>query len=284
MFSVNEIMGSTKYDNNSYRQSDLGNCLQTPFDVNGLALLLCTNGRAVLGIDFKDRAFVKGDLALVPDGISLIPRRTSSQFSVQILSIEQDNLMLLDYKINNAGFWDYLYQNPILHPSERQYDLLEKWFEQMHWILDNCHTAYRGEIISNNILSLFIAIHSEIYDSIAKSEDAVLDNHALQLMSRFWTYLSRHHIRHRKVNYYANLLSITPDYLNKLCKAYWKVEAKESINTQVMTAIKNYLTCTDLSVKNIAAMLNFEDPSYMCRFFRKMTGMSPIEFRNKTNV
>lgn len=268
----------------NYRQDNLSNCLQTPFDVNGLALLLCTNGRAVLGIDFKDYAFVKGDLALVADGMSLIPRRVSSQFSVQIISVAPDNLMPLDYKINNTCFWDYLYQNPILYPSVRQYELLEKWFEQMRWILDNCHTAYRDEIISNNILSLFIAIHNEIYDRIAKSENAVLDNHALQLMSRFSTYLSRYHIRHREVSYYAGLLSITPDYLNKLCKVYWKVEAKEFINTQVTMAIKNYLTCTDLSVKNIAAKLNFEDPSYMCRFFRKMTGMSPIEFRSKTSV
>lgn len=277
------IMESAKSDNNTYCLSNLSDYLQTPFDVNGLALMLCTSGRAVLGIDFKDYAFVKGDIALVPDVMSFIPHRVSSQFCVQILSIGQENLMQVEYRINNAGFWDYLYRNPILCPSERQYELLGKWFEQMHWILDNCHTAYRNEIISNNVISLFMAIHSEIYDRVAKSEDAVLDNHALQLMSRFSTYLSRHHIRHRKVGYYANLLSITPDYLNKLCKAYWKAEAKECINAQVVMAIKNYLTCTDLSIKSIAAKLNFEDPPYMCRFFRKMTGMSPIEFRNKTN-
>lgn len=47
-------------------------------------------------------------------------------------------------------------------------------------------------------------------------------------------------------------------------------------------AIKNYLTYTDLSVKNIAAKLNFDDPSYMCRFFRKMTGVSPMEYKNST--
>lgn len=275
-------MKSTKPDNNTYIQDNLSGCIQKPFDVNGLTLLLCTSGSAVLGIDFKDYVFVKGDIALVPDGISLIPRQISSLFNATIISVEPDTIMLVDYKINCSSFWDYLYQNPILHPSSQQYALLDNWFEQMRWILERCHTKYRNDIISSNILSLFIMIHSEIYDLIAKSENAILNNHSLQLMSNFATYLSHHHIRHREVNYYANLLSITPDYLNKLCKVYWKMEAKEFINTKIAMAIKNYLTCTDLSVKNIAAKLNFDDPSYMCRFFRKMTGMSPIEFRNKT--
>lgn len=277
-------MKSTKSDNNIFRQDNLSDCLQMPFDVNGLTLLLCTDGRAVLGIDFKDYAFVKGNIAFIPEGMSLIPHRVSPQFRVQIISIGPDNLIQTDYKIKSTSFWDYMYQNPVLHPTPQQYELLGKWFEQMQWILDKCRSAYRKEMITNNILSLFMAIHNELEDHLAKSQDAAFDNHTLQLMSTFLTYLSHHHLRHRKVSYYANLLSITPDYLNKLCKVYYKVEAKELINTKVVIAIKNYLTCTDLSVKNIATKLSFEDPSYMCRFFRKMTGMSPIEFRNKTNA
>lgn len=257
-------------------------CLQKPFDVNGLTLLLCTSGRAVLGIDFKDYAFVKGDIAIIPDVMSLIPHHVSSLFSVEIISIASENIMQTEYKINSSSFWDYLSQNPILHPSILQYELLKNWFKQMRWIIAGCHTKFRNEIISNNILSLFIMIHSELYDRISESEDAILNNRALQLMSSFSTYLSRHHNRHREVSYYANLLSITPDYLNKLCKIYWKTEAKEFINTHVLMAIKNYLTCTDLSVKNNAAKLNFDDPSCMCRFFRKMTGVSPMEYKNST--
>lgn len=46
-------------------------------------------------------------------------------------------------------------------------------------------------------------------------------------------------------------------------------------------AIKTYLSSTDLSVKNIANELNYEDASYLCRFFRRMTGMSPLEYRER---
>lgn len=61
---------------------------------------------------------------------------------------------------------------------------------------------------------------------------------------------------------------------------HWETTAKEYIDWQVVMAIKNYLTCTDLSIKCIAAQLNFDDSSYMCRFFKKQTGMSPVEYRD----
>lgn len=55
---------------------------------------------------------------------------------------------------------------------------------------------------------------------------------------------------------------------------------KEIIEQMIIVEIKTYLSNTNLSIKNIAAEMNFEDPSYMCRFFRRHTGSSPTEYRN----
>ena len=96
----------------------------------------------------------------------------------------------------------------------------------------------------------------------------------------FTNLVTRYHKRNREVAFYANQLSITPDYLNKVCKMHWNTSAKENIDWQVIMAIKNYLTCTSLSIKEIAVQLNYDNPSYMCRFFRKITGKSPLEYRN----
>lgn len=49
------------------------------------------------------------------------------------------------------------------------------------------------------------------------------------------------------------------------------------------TEIKTYLVNTDLSIKSIATELNFEDASYMCRYFRRITKMSPIDYRKKSS-
>lgn len=85
------------------------------------------------------------------------------------------------------------------------------------------------------------------------------------------------------MKFYADKLNVTPDYLYKLIYRSDNVTPKEMIDRQTIITIKTYLQNTDLSVKNIASELNFDDPSYMCRFFRRMTGVSPVKFREKRN-
>lgn len=45
--------------------------------------------------------------------------------------------------------------------------------------------------------------------------------------------------------------------------------------------VKNLLDTTALTVKQIAERLHYDDPSYLCRIFRKQTGMTPLRFRNR---
>ena len=47
------------------------------------------------------------------------------------------------------------------------------------------------------------------------------------------------------------------------------------------SSVGEYTDTTDLSVKQIAARLHYDDPSYLCRLFRKQTGMSPLEYRHQ---
>lgn len=65
-----------------------------------------------------------------------------------------------------------------------------------------------------------------------------------------------------------------------MCRRIHGISPKQLIDRQLAVEIKTYLTDTRLSAKDIAYKLNFEDASYMCRFFRRVTGLSPMEFRN----
>jgi len=83
------------------------------------------------------------------------------------------------------------------------------------------------------------------------------------------------------VAFYAKKLNISPNYLNIISKRILGVSAKEQINIQFGLVIKMLLDTTELTVKEIAERLHYDDPSYLCRIFRKQTGLSPMQYRNK---
>lgn len=54
-------------------KSNLNTSIGTPIENRGLVLILCVEGCAVVSIDFKEYSFRRGDIAIIPIGMTLIP-------------------------------------------------------------------------------------------------------------------------------------------------------------------------------------------------------------------
>lgn len=263
-----------------FQQSNLLNELGKRFHVDGVVLMLCKSGYAVLSADFKKRPFRKGDFAIIPYEMTMIPIAISKDFLVQILSVPIENSEEAYYRITNGYFWDYLYMNPIFRITDEHFAIVSGWFSQMGWIAKSHLTEYTNDLITGNVNSMFYMLYSELKKHLESINDRMTKGHPHILSSQFSILLTRYYTKHREVNWYASQMSITPDYLCKLTYRFCKMSPKEMIDRQVLSAIKTYLVSTDLSVKEIAINLHYDDPSYMCRFFKKLTGMSPLQFRN----
>lgn len=81
------------------------------------------------------------------------------------------------------------------------------------------------------------------------------------------------------VAFYAEELKITANYLNILCKKFLGITASSLIMDRVLLEAKRLLTTTNVSVKEIAFSLSFNDTSYFNNFFRRQMGVTPGEFR-----
>jgi AraC-like DNA-binding protein len=83
----------------------------------------------------------------------------------------------------------------------------------------------------------------------------------------------------RQVNDYANDLNISPDYLNSVVKSGIGKTAKELIQQRIVIEAKRLGIHTELSTKEIAYKLGFEDPSHFSRFFKNIENQSFSDFR-----
>lgn len=87
--------------------------------------------------------------------------------------------------------------------------------------------------------------------------------------------------KERGLSFYADKLSITPAYLSSVIKRFSGKSGHDYITDMVILEIKNLLKHSELSIKQISFELNFPNPSFMTKFFRLNTGMTPLEYRRK---
>lgn len=102
-----------------------------------------------------------------------------------------------------------------------------------------------------------------------------------QKIRQFEQLINLHFLEDREVRDFANRMHLTPNYLNSICKTYLNKTASQLIQERVLVEAQRLLVHTDLSVKEVSYHLRFKDTSYFSRFFRKMSGLSPLEFKQQ---
>jgi AraC-like DNA-binding protein len=74
---------------------------------------------------------------------------------------------------------------------------------------------------------------------------------------------------------------LSPRQLNRLFRAALDTTVKEYINRQKIEAARQMLTGTDMSTKEISALLGFSQASHFCHLFRHYTKLSPGLYRKR---
>lgn len=101
---------------------------------------------------------------------------------------------------------------------------------------------------------------------------------------RFVQLADREFATRHEVEYYADKLCITPNYLNKIVRQHLGMTTKQYLTGKIIGEAEQLLTYTSLTVAEIAERLNFETASYFVRFFRKAVGKTPHQFRKDTDA
>ncbi|WP_395362450.1 AraC family transcriptional regulator [Streptomyces sp. YH02] len=77
----------------------------------------------------------------------------------------------------------------------------------------------------------------------------------------------------------AGLLGVTPGHLAEAVRAATGRTPAALLREARTRESQRLLVGTDLTVRQVAARVGFDDPAYFCRFFRRETGLSPGDFR-----
>lgn len=99
-------------------------------------------------------------------------------------------------------------------------------------------------------------------------------------VDRFRALVDAHFRERWSVERYAAEVGLTAGQLSRLCREMLGMSSLDVVNARVVHEAERELVYSTLAVKQVAAVLGFEDEAYFGRFFRKHTGVTPSEFRS----
>jgi AraC family transcriptional regulator, transcriptional activator of pobA len=74
-------------------------------------------------------------------------------------------------------------------------------------------------------------------------------------------------------------LTVHPNHLNAVVKRITGKTASQIIQEQLIVQAKSLLLTTELSIKEVAYQMGFDEPTHFNAFFKKMTQHTPAVFR-----
>jgi len=86
------------------------------------------------------------------------------------------------------------------------------------------------------------------------------------------------------LNDYAGIIGVTANHLTQTVKVLTGKTSLQIIKAKQLLEIKRLLVHTSLNVSEIANQLNFEDQSYFSKFFKRETGLTPLQYRNEALI
>jgi AraC family transcriptional activator of pobA len=92
--------------------------------------------------------------------------------------------------------------------------------------------------------------------------------------------LKKHYKEHLSIERYAARLNISVKHLIDVCRKHTGKTPLQHVKEHMVTEAKRLLYNTAMSVKEIAYELNFDEPANFSKYFKAVTGYTPIDYRN----
>jgi AraC family transcriptional activator of pobA len=201
-----------------------------------------------------------------------------------------------NFILNYKALADIIFELPFFQlekaiPFELEPDEVELLTDLYNLILKEYRSdnADKFDLVASYTHTLLIHVR-RMYHKYAETDKALTERihqHDRSLVEEFRT-LIRKNIQsgntdngNRTVRHFASQLATHPNHLNAVVKRLTKKTAVAFVHEQLVHEAKSLLNQTELSVKEIAFRLGFNEPSNFNHFFKKQMHTTPVLYRKE---
>lgn len=232
---------------------------------NEYILLYCTGGSGTVNI--AGRASL-----LKPHHFIILPRNTPHHYTS---SPENPwTIYWLHFTGSNADYLFRKYAELKSEPTFFAYDerTIEN-FDRVFNLFENSFEERNLEIVNIKYLDLISAfLYADQTEPVTAGRDKITDSIAF-MKARLGSQYT--------VQDFAGQQNLSVTHYSRLFHTKTGSSPNQYFNQLKVQAACQYLYFTDKSIKEICRELSFDDPYYFSRLFKKLMGVSPIQYRSQ---
>lgn len=178
---------------------------------------------------------------------------------------------------------------PPIKPTQDEFEEFTFFYKQIVSEFSK-KSKYKNKILGNLFLVLLLKIKEKFWSDYNPIEEGNRNSHIVKsfkqlLESEFKKILENEENDSKlQVPYFAEKLSLHPNYLNSVIKSKTGRTVNDWISKRTLSVAKSLLISTTYSSKEIAYKLGFSEPTHFSRFFKKQTQLSPNTYRKSNKI
>jgi AraC family transcriptional activator of pobA len=166
--------------------------------------------------------------------------------------------------------------SPVLGLAETTTFPFNMYFLLLKMLMKSQSKVFKLECAKHLTLAMFYGMANSLHNI----HEIKQTDRKTALFLQFENELKAHYKEERNVAFYADKLCITPKYLSSIILEQTGRSALKFINEYTVTEGKALLLSTDMTILQVSEKLKFPSQSVFGKFFKRMTGYSPREYRN----
>lgn len=251
-----------------------------PVQVDAIMTIFCTEGEISVRIGLENYILQKNSVCIILAGNIVEVLSVSETFHciTMVLSKEFVNTEL-DYTLQAMQLHKYLQRQPCYTLTGtyavRYKETITEAMKTIQWE----ENPLRPKMMQSYAYLLFCCLMPVLENDERSFRQNNSTSHQKEIYFKFMELLQVEYREHHTVAYYAEALGITPKHLTKVVNAESGQTAMRWIENYIIMEAKALLKQNNANILTISEHLNFPDQSSFGKFFRRVTGLSPKEYR-----
>ena len=246
-------------------------------------LILNLNGTARMRYDLQDMVMKRNEIVCIMPNHILRPIEVSSDYRAMLVVMSAKFIKELPYNMLTHDFHKFHFTP--MHPltdEQMRYATMYTMLVERILMHDKSELPHRHQVLIS-----YVSIGYELLNMCRKEQDMQFSHNQrnVDLFNRFCNLVVENYREEREVAFYARKLMLTPKYFSKVIHDTAGMTASDWIEKYVATQAKNMLRMRpNITVQELAVMMGFAEQPSFCRFFKRMTGMTPKQYRQERGL